>query len=320
MEILDSFKFIVCTDGCNYTTESSHEPCDLKRKELRFNIFSVIQWYSLLRFLYENSIKIPDCYTNYKSFYDNLSDSYFCLLKRKKLNEIDNFIIRFHRKGYLKIGVTYEHPEDLGYFDCGSYIKYLTVDDKYMTVKLLFNKFMDTCDYISIYAKDNNDFISKYINIDNDCKKFIRVNNDDNNIIEPKITLCISGMSVIKHYTVNKDYGFNFSYKDKKLHNGYSNNLTVSISSDSYFNTLIKEYSNHVLTHDAINNTMSKHIVYTDDIDVIKQVLINNNKIISKIRSNVNSINSSGDSNLHRKQDLLDTLKSLKVVDNKPTL
>ena len=62
---------------------------------------------------------------------------------------------------------------------------------------------------------------------------------------------------------------------------------------------------------------MSKHIVYTDDTDVIKQVLINNYKIICKIQSIMHATLSPDDSYLQRKQNLLDTLRSSKVIDNK---
>lgn len=305
MEFLDSFKFIVYTGRYNYTSKSSHGPYSLKRKDLRFNILSVIQWYTLIRFLYENSIKIPNHYTNYKTFYNNLSNSYFCLLKSKDSYDINNFIMRLCEKGHLKLGITYEKPRGLCYSNFDPYVKYLTLDYEHMTVKSLFNKFMDTCDYISTYAKDENDFISQYmVNNNNDCSIFICINNDDDNIIESRMMLNLDGMSIIIHDGYNK-----------KLYNGYNSKLSVDISSDAYFNTLLEEYTNHVLTHNAINNTMSKHIVYTDDIDVIKQVLINNYKIISKIQSKFTPC--SDDNNSHRKQDLLDTLKSLKIVDNK---
>lgn len=304
MEILDSFKFIVYTGRYNYTSKSSHGLCSLKRKDLRFNILSVIQWYTLIRFLYENSIKIPKQYTNYKTFYNNLSNSYFCLLKSKDSYDINNFIMRLCEKGHLKLGITYEKPSHLIYSNFDPYVKYLTLDYEYMTVKSLFNKFMDTCDYISTHAKDENDFISQYMGNNNDSSIFICINNDDNNIIESKMMLSLDGMSVIIHDGNNK-----------RLYNGYNSKLSVDISNDTYFNTLLEEYTNHVLTHNAINNTMSKHIVYTNDTDVINQVLINNNKIIHEMQSKFTQC--SDDNNLHRKQDLLDALRSLKIVDNK---
>lgn len=315
MEILDSFKFIADTNECYkinyiYATESSlHKPYILKRKYLRFNILSVIQWYTLIRFLYENSIKIPDCYTNYKTFYNNLSDSYICLSKSKKLDKINNFIARLYKNKQLKINRTNKRPELVtsllttdSQFD--SYVNYLKVDNEYMTVGLLFNKIMDTYKNSCICTVDKDDFISKYTS-DNNCKNFIYIIDDDDDNIKPRIMICLGDMSIVSHS--NRD---DSSRDDKAL---------VNISSDAYINTLLKEYSNHILTHDKINNTMSKHIVYTDDPDVIKQVLINNNKIISKILSKmyIDLTPDFSDSNLHRKQDLLDTLRSLKVVDNK---
>ena len=298
MEILDSFKFITDINDCNnnteernYTTDSSlHKPYVLKRQYLRFNTLSVIQWYTLMRLLYERSIKIPDCYTNYRSFYDNLQDYYICLSKSKNLDEIDNCITRLYKKGLLKIDITDKRPEVLTrwlrkeelQFD--SSVNYLKVDDEYMTIGLLFNKFMDICEC---------DFISKCINDYNDCKDFIHISiNLKNN---PLMMLYLGGMTII--------YSTGSKPKDVQ------SSLVIS-DNDTYFNTLLEEYSNHVLTHDAINNTMSKHIVYTDDIDVIKQVLINNDKIIHEMQSKFTHC--SDNNNLHRKQDLLDTLRSSK--------
>lgn len=318
MDFLDSFKFIADTNLSyniyhTHKIESSlHKPHILKRKYLRFNIFSVIQWYSLLRFLYEYSIKIPDKYTNYKTFYDDLRDTYICLSKNKKLDEVDNFITRQHENGNLEIDIVNERPKPVtksfiinSEFD--SSINYLKVDDEYMTIGLLFNNFMDACDFCYhpniIYDED---FISEYIYDDNDCKDFIYVNNDSNDDKKSRISICLDGMSIV----TNNNYG------------GYmlsDNPVLIKISNDTYFNTLIEEYSNHILTHNPnpISNTMSKHIVYTDDIDVIKQVLINNCKIIRKIQSIMYVTLGPDDSYLQRKQDLLDTLRSSKVINNK---
>ena len=230
------------------------------------------------------------CAGNYRSFYDNLQDYYICLSKSKNLDEIDNCITRLYKKGLLKIDITDKRPEVLTrwlrkeelQFD--SSVNYLKVDDEYMTIGLLFNKFMDICEC---------DFISKCINDYNDCKDFIHISiNLKNN---PLMMLYLGGMTII--------YSTGSKPKDVQ------SSLVIS-DNDTYFNTLLEEYSNHVLTHDAINNTMSKHIVYTDDIDVIKQVLINNDKIIHEMQSKFTHC--SDNNNLHRKQDLLDTLRSSK--------
>lgn len=317
MEFLDSFKFIADTNlnyNINYICEiesSLYKPYILKRKYLRFNIFSVIQWYFLLRFLYKNSIKIPDQYTNYKTFYDDLNDAYICLSKNKNLDEIDNFITRLHKKEHLKIDIVNERPELIHEYNSvtlvfDSSINYLKVDGEYMTIGLLFNKFMDSCDnqYFNILCDEN--FISEYIDDDNDCRDFIYVNNDNDNVKKSKIWLYIKGLSyVIKNI--------------HEIYDLYNDKILINISMDAYINTLIEEYSNHILTHNPnpISNTMSKHIVYTDDTDVIKQVLINNSKIIRKIQSIMHATLGPDDSYLQRKQDLLDTLKSSKAVNNK---
>lgn len=317
MEFLDSFKFIADTElnyNINYicVIESSlYKPYKLKRKYLRFNIFSVIQWYFLLRFLYKNSIKIPDQYTNYKTFYDDLNDAYICLSKNKKLDEIDNFITCLHKKEHLKINIVNERPESVKEYNSvtsvfDSSINYLKVGNEYMTIGLLFNKFMDSCDnqYFNILCDEN--FISEYIDDDNDCRDFIYVNNDSDNDEKSRICLYIKGMSFV-------------SKNIHEIYDLYNNQILINISRDAYINTLIEEYSNHILTHNPnpISNTMSKHIVYTDDIDVIKQVLINNNKIISKIQSIMHATLGPDDNRLQRKQDLLDTLKSSKAINNK---
>ena len=175
-----------------------------------------------------------------------------------------------------------------------------------MTIGLLFNKFMDAFDYHNFNIWCDEDFISEYIDDDNDCRDFIYVNNDNDNDKKSKIWLYIKGLS----YVAKNIHGIYDLYNDR---------IFVIISNDAYINTLIEEYSNHILTHNPnpISNTMSKHIVYTDDTDVIKQVLINNYKIICKIQSIMRATLGPDDSYLQRKQDLLNTLKSSKAVNNK---
>ena len=72
---------------------------------------------------------------------------------------------------------------------------------------------------------------------------------------------------------------------------------------------LIRECKEHWFNNQGIiDNTMSEHIVYTSDLEVIKQVLRNNQKIINNIIKNLK--NETSNSN---KQKLMQMLMDIEV-------
>ena len=81
----------------------------------------------------------------------------------------------------------------------------------------------------------------------------------------------------------------------------------------SCVSSLVNEYINHVINNgNNIDNTMSEHIVYTSDLEVTKQVLRNNQKIIANIVKKLNKefFDEISDSN---KQKLMQLLTSEEI-------
>ena len=65
---------------------------------------------------------------------------------------------------------------------------------------------------------------------------------------------------------------------------------SIPFVTGDYLDILFNEYEDHLFKSELqIENTMSEHIVYTSDLEVTKQVLRNNQKIINNIIKNLNS-------------------------------
>ena len=89
--------------------------------------------------------------------------------------------------------------------------------------------------------------------------------------------------------------------------------FTPVVYHDTCISSLVNEYTNHVINNgNNIDNTMSEHIVYTSDLEVTKQVIRNNQKIIANIVKNLKKETSDEVSNSN-KQKLMQLLTSEEI-------
>lgn len=122
-----------------------------------------------------------------------------------------------------------------------------------------------------------NDF-DKYIDIHQNNKyNLAKYHTNDNDHKIAYLTVCFDHCLDIrenKYHTYTKDLR-------------YTNDRIPFVTGD-YLNVLINEYQDHSIKSGLqIENTMSDNIVYTSDLEVTKQVLRNNQKIINNAIKNL---------------------------------
>lgn len=151
--------------------------------------------------------------------------------------------------------------------------------------------------YLANYSKLDSKYKSVYIstNID-DVKSILLLS--DNTVI---------GTGFSSRYLSNH----NHNYTQIHRHSDFINKDSTIIKN------LINEYINQLIkTCSCIHNTMSENIVYTDDPDIIIEVIKNNQKIIDNIK-NYSAINNFDQHAKFEIKDIEQVLKEYNIAKNK---
>ena len=214
---------------------------------------------------------------------------------------VNEYTSKYH---YLQIDITtimqylciHDLILDSKYHSVFKFYNLLAVDDEYINKEIVNNdNFISLCTQVfdlqyksGIYKFRKGEYLCKddeYIHTNNIYKLFTfdhgsfdkyleLLNTDDNSSViflraSPVIFKCQPGCeSYLSHnnYCVNKGiYRFN-------------NDNIINKIFDDYLNQLI-------ITRKRIHNTMSDLVVYTDDSEIIKQVIRNNQEIINELKN-----------------------------------
>ena len=174
----------------------------------------------------------------------------------------------------------------------------LLSNDSERIIKNVNNNFISLCtqvfdlqykreNYTSYYTSHKDEYLCKngeYIDKNNIYKLFTfdhgsfdkyleLLNTDDNSSV-----LCLRLRIRQENYTYVKYY---ISFEDCCVNKGiyrFNNNKIIKKISDDYLKQLIN-------TRKRIHNTMSDLVVYTDDSEIIKQVIRNNQEIINELKN-----------------------------------
>lgn len=149
--------------------------------------------------------------------------------------------------------------------------------------------------YLANYSKLDSKYKSVYISTDVNNVKSILLLSDDTMI----------GLNFGSYYFSNYTQTRNYRCED-------------FINKDStIIKNLINEYINQLIkTCSCIHNTMSENIVYTDDPDIIIEVIKNNQKIINNIK-NYSAINNFDQHAKFEIKDIEQVLKEYNIAKNK---
>ena len=149
--------------------------------------------------------------------------------------------------------------------------------------------------YLKNYSKLDSKYKSVYISTDVNNVKSILLLSDDTMI----------GLNFGSYYFSNYTQTRNYRCED-------------FINKDStIIKNLINEYINQLIkTCSCIHNTMSENIVYTDDPDIIIEVIKNNQKIIDNIK-NYSAINNFDQHAKFEIKDIEQVLKEYNIAKNK---
>lgn len=149
--------------------------------------------------------------------------------------------------------------------------------------------------YLANYSKLDDKYKSVYISTNNEPKLLL----SENTVINSSFNRC--HWSQYRHeYTKTHIHHKNFIKKDATI---------IKNLIDEYINQLIKTCS-------CIHNTMSENIVYTDDPDIIIEVIKNNQKIIDNIK-NYSAINNFDQHAKFEIKDIEQVLKEYNIAKNK---
>lgn len=151
-----------------------------------------------------------------------------------------------------------------------------------------------------------NTYLINYSKLDSKYKSvYISTDNNESMILLSDNTVIGTGFSN-RHFS---NYGHNYTQTHR--HSDFINKNSTIIKNliDEYINQLIKTCS-------CIHNTMSENIVYTDDPDIIIQVIKNNQKIIDNIK-NYSAINNFDQHAKFEIKDIEQVLKEYNIAKNK---
>ena len=266
---MESFKFVV---------DPNKNCAEQFKNFLKIDIITVIQYYYLRKLLSDNNINTCDtCYIRKIQF------------KLHKCFKLDSPMFYTSFNKYVDLYVR----EDNGY---KYYVSLDELIDKFKEI-LLTDKFNDIInnhvinEYNALYTHTNH----QYEHLGREQKDLISI---------------INYMYVFNNNSLKIDsmrWGDNDIFRLKLEHCDTS--FIPVIYHDSCILSLVNEYTNHVINNgNNIDNTMSDNIVYTSDLEVTKQVLRNNQKIIANIVKNLK--NETSDSN---KQKLMQLLTSEEI-------
>ena len=276
---MENFKFIASFENDPHCDEIDSDENDSSYesdcKLFLFDILSVIQYYCLQEILLRFGI-VNDVSLSYNLYLFDFI--YFKNGRKGNISELQNFIAYFNQ--FFNFNVSTH---------CG-YI-FLDNNDRF-TFNKLINKITE-----DILINDFDKYINAY-----DINKYTK--------------LYIHGYysnGKLSHYIrafMGNEVCISFLYDfDKELQ---FDNL-YPIIADNNIKLLISECKEHLINNQGIiDNTMSEHIVYTSDLEVTKQVLRNNQKIINNIIKNLKNETSDEVSNSN-KQKLMQLLTSEEI-------
>lgn len=261
---MESFKFVV---DPNKNCSEQFEGC------LKLDVITVIQYYCLRKLLADNNV--------------NTCDTYCINCTQPKLDNdcgLDNYPMFY--TSFNKYVDLYASRDSYSYY----YISWNELIDKFKEI-LLTDKFNDII---------NNHVINKYNSV------YTWIHNSLPRKTHKSI-LMKDYMYVLDDINTSK---LSLTYRDNcycqlfyLVSSNYKSFYPV-VCHDSCVSSLVNEYTNHVIDNgNNIDNTMSDNIVYTSDLEVTKQVLSNNQKIIANIVKNLK--NETSDSNKQKLMRLL---------------
>ena len=267
---MESFKFVV---DPNKNCAEQFEGC------LKLDVITVIQYYCLRKLLSNNDVN-----TCYDYCINSIPPR---LINDCELDDYPMFYTSFNK--YFDL---YSFKNNC----CKYFISWDELIDKFKEI-LLTDKFDNII---------NNHVINKY----NALYTWMHTSQPklSHEIISMSNYLCaFDDINTSKlSLTYSNDYYNQMFYSNTSY---YHKSFYPVIYHDTCILSLVNEYTNHVINNgNNIDNTMSEHIVYTSDLEVTKQVLRNNQKIIANIVKNLK--NETSDFN---KQKLMQLLTSEEI-------
>ena len=263
---MESFKFII------------NPIVNANSPYLKIDIITILQYYSMLAKLYINKIAQANNY--------NITINDFYIKPGNKLSDSKTFIAQLDK--YFNLNIVLQESD---YYFSPIMQRYVlkpcankgchTWGDLILNFFNLIN--LDDFDkFINYYVNDDyiNDYnyVHTHVETDNPTEYH---NNNNHWLNSSNHTI----MYVLNDIVVCRD---TFDLND----NISKDLFTPVIKHDTFVPKLVNEYTKQIIdTCGSINNTMSENIVYTDDPEIIKQVLKNNQKIIKKLFDNIENKN-----------------------------
>lgn len=275
---MENFKFIASFENDPWCDENDSS-CESDCKLFLFDILNIIQYYCLHEILSRFGISLIDFFSYNLRLFNFV---YFKNGQKENISELQNFIAYFNR--FFNFNVS---------SNCG----YILLDNDYFTFDKLIDKITE-----DMLINDFDKYIDAY-----DINKYTKVNMYT--YPNKRGKLCYY-MEAFMGDEVNMLYICDI---DEMLLHG----CRYPIIECSNFKFLDCECKEHLINNQGfVDNTMSEHIVYTSDLEVTKQVLRNNQKIINNIIKNLKNETSNEASN-SSKQKLMQLLTS---EETKPEL
>lgn len=302
---MNSFKFIVKPETVTIEDKTNNivKQDYIRDSYLQLDITTLMQ-YLCLNNLIRSGYKTGENYGGNDFIYKIIDHKHVITSK----SDIDN--IPFNKDFFTYCANVFKLPINM---DDGNY--YINKQKRYCnnsTSNPGYNNRLSTGDLPNCFIFDENTtrmfnvYLANYSELDSKYKSVYIPTHDYN----PKSILLLSDDTMIG-LNIGSRYFSNYTQtRNHRCEDFIKKDATI-------IKNLINEYINQLIkTCSCIHNTMSENIVYTDDPDIIIEVIKNNQKIIDNIK-NYSAINNFDQHAKFEIKDIEQVLKEYNIAKNK---